>query len=77
MIRRDFLKHNSATLVLSLSDVFNTQRSQVDTYSEGVFYQNAINKPETRVLKLSFTYSFGKDLSGERHKDKTTSESNG
>ena len=76
-IKRDFLKHNSATLVLSLSDVFNTQRSRVDTYSEGSFYQDAINKPETRVLKLSFTYSFGKDLSGERHKDKTTSESNG
>jgi iron complex outermembrane receptor protein len=74
-IRRDFLKHNSGTLVLSLSDVFNTQRSQVDTYSEGVFYQSAINKPETRVLKLSFTYSFGKDLSGERHK--ATSEGNG
>lgn len=74
-IKRDFLRHNSATLVLSLSDVFNTQRSRVDTYSEGVFYQDAITKPETRVLKLSFTYSFGKDLSGERHK--ATLESNG
>jgi iron complex outermembrane recepter protein len=74
-IKHDFLPHNAATLILSLSDVFNTQRSRVDTYAEGSFYQDAINKPETRVLKLSFTYSFGKDLSGERHK--ATSESNG
>lgn len=76
-IKRDFLPHNAATLILSLSDVFNTQRSRVDTYQPGSFYQDAITKPETRVLKLSFTYSFGKELSGERHKDKTTSEGNG
>lgn len=76
-IKRDFLSHNAGTLILSLSDVFNTQRSRIDTYSDGVFFQDAITKPETRVLKLSFTYSFGKELSGERHKDKTTSESNG
>ena len=74
-IKRDFLRHNAATLILSLSDVFNTERSRIDTYSEGVFSQDAIGKPETRVLKLSFTYSFGRDLSGERHK--ATSESNG
>jgi len=74
-IKTDFLPHKSGTLVLSLSDIFNTYRSHIDTYSEGVFYQDAITKPETRVLKLSFTYSFGKDLSGERHK--ATSEGNG
>ena len=74
-IKRDLFHHNSGTLILSLSDVFNTQRSRVDTYQEGSFFQDAITKPETRVLKLSFTYSFGKDLSGERHK--ATSEGNG
>ncbi|HLZ88149.1 MAG TPA: outer membrane beta-barrel family protein, partial [Puia sp.] len=74
-VKREFLKHNAGTLVLSLSDVFNSQRSRVDTYSQGVFFQDAINKPETRVFKVSFMYSFGKDLSGERHK--ATLESNG
>jgi outer membrane receptor protein involved in Fe transport len=67
-VKRDFLPHNAATLVLSLSDVFNTQRSDVDTYQQGVFFQNSINKPETRVLKISFMYSFGKELNGDRHK---------
>ena len=74
-IKRDFLPHNAATLVLSLSDIFNTQRTDIDTYSQGVFFQNAINKPDTRVFKISFMYSFGKELSGERHK--ATLESNG
>lgn len=67
-VKREFLPHNAATLVLSLSDIFNTQRSDVETFSSGQFFQNSINKPETRVLKISFMYSFGKDLSGERHK---------
>jgi outer membrane receptor protein involved in Fe transport len=74
-IRRDFLRHNSGTLVLSLSDVFNTQRSEIETFSQGVFFQDAINKPETRVLKVSFMYSFGKELNGDRHK--ATLETNG
>ena len=67
-IKRDFLKNHSGTLVISLADVFNTQRSRVDTYTPGVFFQDAVTKPETRVLKINFTYSFGRELSGERHK---------
>jgi iron complex outermembrane receptor protein len=72
-IKRDFLKNHSGTLVLSLSDVFNTERSRVDTYTPGVFYQESISKPETRVLKINFTYSFGRELNGDRHKANTDS----
>lgn len=74
-IKRDFLKHNAATLVVSLSDVFNTQQSRVDTYSQGLFFQESISKPETRVLKVNFTYSFGRELGGKRHK--ADADSNG
>jgi outer membrane receptor protein involved in Fe transport len=74
-IKRDLLKNNAATLVLSLSDVFNTQQTRVDTYSQGLFFQESITKPETRVFKINFTYSFGKELDGQRHKAST--ESNG
>ncbi|MBS1662401.1 MAG: TonB-dependent receptor [Bacteroidetes bacterium] len=74
-IKRDFLKDNAATLVVSLSDVFNTQQTRVDTYSQGQFFQESIGKPETRVLKINFTYSFGRELNGQRHK--ATSGSNG
>lgn len=75
-IKREFFHHNAGTLVLSCSDIFNTQRTRVDTYSQGVFFQDAITKPETRVLKISFTYTFGKEMNGERHKAPTL-ESNG
>ena len=74
-IRRDFFKHRSGTVVLSLSDVFNTERTRVDTYTPGVFFQDAITKPETRVLKINFTYSFGRELNGERHKANVDSNS--
>jgi len=74
-IKRDLLKNNAATLVLSLSDVFNTQQTRVDTYSQGLFFQESITKPETRVFKINFTYSFGKELDGQRHKANT--ENNG
>jgi iron complex outermembrane receptor protein len=74
-IKRDFLKNNAGTLVISLADIFNTQRTRVQTYSQGVFFQDAITKPETRVLKINFTYTFGKEITGERHK--ATSISNG
>jgi iron complex outermembrane receptor protein len=75
-IRRDFFKHRTGTVVLSLSDVFNTERSRVDTYTPGVFFQDAITKPETRVLKINFTYSFGRELNGQRHKEKVDADSN-
>ncbi len=75
-VKREFFHHNAGTLVLSCSDIFNTQRTRVDTYSQGVFFQDAITKPETRVLKISFTYTFGKEMNGERHKAATL-ESNG
>jgi outer membrane receptor protein involved in Fe transport len=74
-IKRDFLKNNAGMLVISLSDVFNTEQSRIQTYSTGVFFQDAITKPETRVLKINFTYNFGRELNGERHK--ATSESPG
>ncbi|HXD78440.1 MAG TPA: outer membrane beta-barrel family protein, partial [Puia sp.] len=67
-IKRDFLKNNAGTLVISLADVFNTERSRSETFTPGVFYQDAITKPETRVLKINFTYSFGRELNGDRHK---------
>ena len=55
-IRRDFLRNNAGTLVISLADVFNTEQTRIQTYSTGVFFQDAITKPETRVLKLSLIH---------------------
>jgi iron complex outermembrane receptor protein len=67
-LKRDFLKNNSGTLVLSVSDIFNTQQYRTITSSPGSFIQNALTKPITRVFKVNFTYTFGKEKNGERKK---------
>jgi hypothetical protein len=62
-VKKDLLKNKAASLVISVSDILNTERERVQTYSENIFFQDAINKPITRVLKLNFTYTFGKERS--------------
>jgi iron complex outermembrane recepter protein len=63
-VKRDFLKNKAGSLVISLSDIFNTQQYRIKTYSQNVFIQDAITKPLTRVLKVNFTYTFGKERNG-------------
>ncbi len=60
-VKKDLLKNKAATLVISVSDILNTERERVQTYSENLFFQDVINKPITRVLKINFTYTFGKE----------------
>jgi iron complex outermembrane recepter protein len=67
-IKRDFLRNNAGTIILSVSDILNTQEYRVTTSSPGSFIQYATTKPETRVLKVNFTYTFGKEKNGERKK---------
>ncbi|MHA4807612.1 TonB-dependent receptor domain-containing protein [Flavitalea flava] len=67
-IKRDFLKNKTGTLVLSVSDIFNTQQYKVMTGSSSSFIQYAVTKPQTRVFKINFTYSFGKEKNGELKK---------
>lgn len=67
-VKREFMKNRAATLILSLSDILNTQQSRIMTGSPNSFIQYAITKPETRVLKVNFTYTFGKEKNGERKK---------
>lgn len=67
-IKRDFLKNKTGSVVLSVSDVFNTQQYKVMTGSSNSFIQYAVTKPQTRVFKINFTYSFGKEKNGELKK---------
>ena len=62
-VKKDLLKNKAASLIISLSDVLNTEKERVQTYSENLFTQEAINKPITRVLKINFTYTFGRSRS--------------
>ncbi|WP_143309284.1 TonB-dependent receptor domain-containing protein [Chitinophaga vietnamensis] len=58
-IRKDFLKNKAASLTLSLSDIFNTRQYELNQLTPA-FDQDYIRKRESRVLKLNFSYRFGK-----------------
>lgn len=60
-IRKDFVwkKGRSANLTLSMSDIFRTQLSQ--NYSESSFFnQTSQRRRDPQVLRLNFSYRFGK-----------------
>lgn len=52
------LMNKKATLGLSISDIFNTMKARYGVSSYGVTSFNK-NMPESRFVKLTFTYKFG------------------
>lgn len=59
-VKKSFLKKKNATLTLTLSDIFNTDKYKSIYEVPGVFNQTRIRQRESRYLRLTFTYSFGK-----------------
>jgi len=53
------LFNNRGSLKLSMNDIFNTRRDRFSTNYENL-YMNTVDKTETQVVKLTFTYRFGK-----------------
>lgn len=62
--RLDLLK-NKASLVINISDIFNTRRFFVDTRGTN-FIGDVYRKRETRVATIQFTYRFGKQQESYR-----------
>lgn len=58
-LKKDFLKNKTASLTLALSDVFNTRQYELNQVSPA-FSQDYIRKRESRILRLTFAYRFGK-----------------
>lgn len=58
-VKKDFLKNKAASLTLALSDVFNTRQYQL-TQVTPQFEQDYMRKRESRIVKLTFAYRFGK-----------------
>lgn len=52
--------NKKANLKLSVSDVFDTRKQRVSSVYEGLTY-NLVQKNETRLAKLTFSYRFGKN----------------
>ncbi len=59
-VKKSFLKKKNLTATLTLSDVFNTHKNKSIYEEPGFFNQTRIRYPKSRRLKLTVTYSFGK-----------------
>lgn len=58
-LKKEFLKEKNASVTLSVSDVFKTKKHE--SYSEsGYFTQNVLRRRDQQVLRLNFSYRFGK-----------------
>jgi len=58
-LRYEFLKNRTASVSLSVNDIFKTRRS--DTYSESQFFvQNSYRVRDQQIFRLNFNYRFGK-----------------
>ncbi len=72
-VRKSFLKNNAATIGLTFSDMFRSRKQ--DQHSESIYFAqdyNRLNNPQ--MLRLNFTYRFGKmDMSlSKRQNTKST-----
>lgn len=57
--RKDFLKNNTASLTLSINDIFRTK--VYSTHSESVYFvQDNIRRRDPQVARLNFNWRFGK-----------------
>lgn len=59
-VKKDFLKKKNASLTLSLSDIFNTDKQESYTQIPDVYTQTSMRKRASRFLRLNFSYAFGK-----------------
>ena len=58
-VKKSFLKNDAASVSLSITDIFRTRRS--DQYSESAFFiQNYSRLRDPQMIRLNFTYHFGK-----------------
>jgi outer membrane receptor protein involved in Fe transport len=58
-IRKDFLKNNTASLTLQMSDVFRTRLNS--NYSQSIYFiQETERRRDPQVMRLNFSWRFGK-----------------
>ncbi|RYY59000.1 MAG: TonB-dependent receptor [Chitinophagaceae bacterium] len=58
-VKKTFLKNNAAAVTFSVSDIFRTRTNEQYSYSE-FFIQDSYRIGDSPLLRLNFTYSFGK-----------------
>ena len=58
-VRKSFLKNNAASVSLSMNDIFRTRYNEQISYND-YFYQDYYRLNNPQLLRLNFTYRFGK-----------------
>ncbi len=66
-LSKSFMK-KKANVKLALSDIFDTRKQKISSAYEGLDY-NLVQKNETRIARVTFTYRFGKsEIKPERRR---------
>jgi len=59
-VRKSFLKNQAASISLSISDIFRTRSNEQISSSDGIFYQDYYRLNNPQLVRLNFSYRFGK-----------------
>jgi hypothetical protein len=73
-IRKNLLQ-NKASVILNVSDIFNTHK-YTNTYDLPLYYQTVYHDKETRMVNLTFTWRFGQSESGMNSRKKAMQPNN-
>lgn len=59
-VRKAFLKNQAAAVSLGISDIFRTRINEQISSSPGIFYQDYYRLNNPQLVRLTFSYRFGK-----------------
>jgi ferric enterobactin receptor len=59
-VRKAFLKNQAASVSLSISDIFRTRANEQISLSPGILYQDYYRLNNPQLVRLNFSYRFGK-----------------
>ena len=75
-LSRSFLKNDAASVSVSISDIFRSRWNDQYSFQEGLFNQQANRIRDPQLVRVNFTYRFGKmDVSLFKRKNMNTSGS--
>ncbi len=58
--KRTFLKNDAGAITLSINDIFRTRSNEQISNTPGIFYQDYYRLNNPQLVRLNFTYRFGK-----------------
>ncbi|HWB28652.1 MAG TPA: TonB-dependent receptor [Chitinophagaceae bacterium] len=59
-VRKAFLKNQAAAVSVSISDIFRTRANEQVSTNPGIFYQDYYRLNNPQLVRINFTYRFGK-----------------